>query len=85
MIIMASAHFKATDPGQRRVLAELFSLYADVYPEGRAAFELTREALLALGWDAAESAEGARQAETDEGHARDRSEIKTVKIESELL
>lgn len=82
---MASAHFKATDPGQRRVLTELFSYYADVYPDGRAAFILTREALVLLGWDPAEAAEAARQAEADEGNARKRTEIATVKVDSDLL
>lgn len=82
---MASAHFKPTDHGQRRVLQELYSYYADTYPGGRRAYVITRESLLALGWEAAESSEGARQAEADEGHARARAEIKTVKVDSDLL
>jgi hypothetical protein len=77
---MSYAHLRPADVNQIRVIREIFAGYEITYAPS-AALPLTRQALLALGWDSAEAAEGARLAEVAEHTERVVS--KAIEITSE--
>jgi hypothetical protein len=62
---MSYAHLRSSDDGQITVIREIFAGYALTHGL-HGALTLTRDALLTLGWDSAESAEGARLADSAE-------------------